>query len=524
MNTKLNKNVSYVLIILVLLTLTKIDFRFDEINPGSFVDDAEYYYHVQTIAIDRDLDYSNQMPDTPYRNLNVEDKNKVLPVHSIGVGLFASPFMFISNFLSSIFDIDSLITFNYFIYSFVPVFYLFISFLLINKILQKNDIPINNLLLPIVIAGSGVSYFAFERFSMSHSYEFFGTTLCIYLCDLTYRTKNSSVRKLLIFLLPITMFIVLTIRWSNYFLILIPFFVNIFFPKRKVNLYVKFHFIFGFIVGLGLFLLHTKYLYGIYTVNPSDIFLIVENRISDDYFRFFDLERIQENILFIFKTFFIINFSEEFGFAYFSPILFFGNMLLFYYIFKNEFIKFLLVGFILFFPFFSTLVLNNPGYSYGYRYFYSTIPIFIIIYFLEFNKFKKLTFLILVFSLISLIFQVFFESTPFVVLSTEYVTNSFGLYTKYVNPTILSGMFKSFLIMDSYLNVVFTSFIGVLIIKIISIFTDPILLVSKFRETDDKIINLVDMSSEFSWLMYFIVLIGYFLIARNFLRTSKQII
>jgi hypothetical protein len=85
-------------------------------------------------------------------------------------------------------------------------------------------------------------------------------------------------------------------------------------------------------------------------------------------------------------------------------------------------------------------------------------------------------------------------------------------------------MFKSFLIMDSYLNVVFTSFIGVLIIKTISIFTDPILLVSKFRETDDKIINLVNMSSEFSWLMYFIVLIGYFLIARKFLRTSKQII
>ena len=77
----------------------------------------------------------------------------------------------------------------------------------------------------------------------------------------------------------------------------------------------------------------------------------------------------------------------------------------------------------------------------------------------------------MVFSLISLIFQVFFESTPFVVLSTEYVTNSFGLYTKYVNPTILSGMFKSFLIMDSYLNVVFTSFMGVLIIKIISIFS-----------------------------------------------------
>ena len=72
---KSNKTKTFFLLIL-LLSLTRIDFRFDEINPGSFVDDAEYYYHVQTIAIDKDLDYSNQMPNTPYRNLNVDDPVK----------------------------------------------------------------------------------------------------------------------------------------------------------------------------------------------------------------------------------------------------------------------------------------------------------------------------------------------------------------------------------------------------------------------------------------------------------------
>ena len=74
MSKKFNNKVLFILIVFLLLALTKIDFRFDEINPGSFVDDAEYYYHAQTIAIDRDLDYSNQMPDTPYRNLNVEEE------------------------------------------------------------------------------------------------------------------------------------------------------------------------------------------------------------------------------------------------------------------------------------------------------------------------------------------------------------------------------------------------------------------------------------------------------------------
>ena len=70
---KLTKFIRYFLVVFFLLTLTKIDFRFDEINPGSFVDDAEYYYHTQTIAIDKDLDYSNQMPNVPYRNLNIKD-------------------------------------------------------------------------------------------------------------------------------------------------------------------------------------------------------------------------------------------------------------------------------------------------------------------------------------------------------------------------------------------------------------------------------------------------------------------
>ena len=177
---KSNKTKAFFLLIL-LLSLTRIDFRFDEINPGSFVDDAEYYYHVQTIAIDKDLDYSNQMPNTPYRNLNADDPSKVLPVHSIGVGIFAAPIIFFANSISGVINLDSLISFNYFVYSFIPVFYLFLSYKLLIKLFTRNKIKINNNLLLLIITGSGVSYFAFERFSMSHVYEFFGTTLCVFL-------------------------------------------------------------------------------------------------------------------------------------------------------------------------------------------------------------------------------------------------------------------------------------------------------------------------------------------------------
>ncbi len=514
------KTQSFFLLIL-LLALTRIDFRFDEINPGSFVDDAEYYYHVQTIAIDKDLDYSNQMPNTPNRNLNVDSPDKVLPVHSIGVGIFAAPIVFIANLISEIINLDSYISFNYFIYSFVPVLYLLLSYKLLRDVLNRNNIKINNSLMLLLIAGSGVSYFAFERFSMSHVYEFFGTTLCIYIVDRLLSENSKNKKNILSFFLPIVFFLVLTIRWSNYFLFLIPLFAKIFLKKNSKLLYFDSFFILGFFSGLLLFLIHTKYLYGLYTLNPSDIFLVVEDRISSDYLRFFEPTLIFENIQFILKTFLIINISQEFGLAYFSPVLFFGNFLIFFYIYKKEFLKFLIVSGTLFFPFFSTLVLNNPGYSYGYRYFYSTIPIFIVIFFVEFKHNKHFNFYLKYFSIFAIVFQLFFESSEFVVLSSDYVTNTFGLYTKYVNPEILTGMFKSFLIFDSYLNIIFTSFLGVLIIKFISLFVPPLEFISRFRDPDEKIIELVEASLSFSWFMYVLVILFYLYIIKNVITRKK---
>lgn len=517
-----NKKTKFFALLILLLLLTRIDFRFDEINPGSFVDDAEYYYHVQTIALDKDLDYSNQMPNTPHRNLNRDDQSKVLPVHSIGVGIFAAPFVYFANLINKVINLDSLISFNYFVYSFVPVFYLFLSFQMLKKLLYRNKIQINNNLLLLLIAGSGVSYFAFERFSMSHVYEFFGTTFCIYLVDKLFYEESKPKKYFLCFSLPILFFIVLTIRWSNYYLFLIPLIAKTFLNNKSKLLYFEPLFILGFMTGLTMFLIHTKYLYGLYTLNPSDIFLDVENRISPDYFRFFDYSMFFENIQFILKALLVINISEEFGLAYFSPILFFGNFLIFYYIYKKEFIKFFIALGILFFPFFSTLVLNNPGYSYGYRYFYSTIPLFIIIFFAEFQKNKLITTYLKYISILAIIFQLFFESSSYVVLSSDYITNNFGLYTKYVNPVILTGMFKSFLIFDSYLNIIFTSFLGVLIIKVIAIFTSPEDFISLFREPDDKILELINLNLSFSWVMYLIVIIFYLYIISKLLMKKLE--
>ena len=65
--------------------------------------------------------------------MNLEN-NKPVPVHPIGVGFLAGPFLFISNILNNLIGIDSVVSFNYFVYSLVPIFYLFLGIFLMNKV------------------------------------------------------------------------------------------------------------------------------------------------------------------------------------------------------------------------------------------------------------------------------------------------------------------------------------------------------------------------------------------------------
>ena len=83
---------------------------------------------------------------------------------------------------------------------------------------------------------------------------------------------------------------------------------------------MKPYYIFGFLAGAVLFLIHTKFLYGLRTFNPSNIFLIVENRLSENYEQLRDLSQLPENILLSLNTLFIMLFSQEFGLFYFSQL------------------------------------------------------------------------------------------------------------------------------------------------------------------------------------------------------------
>ena len=80
------KKIELFLLIIIIFSLIKIDYRFEEIPYGLEVDDAEYYYSAATIGLDYDLDFSNQMKGVENRYLNKEIK-KVVPFHPIGSGM-----------------------------------------------------------------------------------------------------------------------------------------------------------------------------------------------------------------------------------------------------------------------------------------------------------------------------------------------------------------------------------------------------------------------------------------------------
>ena len=143
---------------------------------------------------------------------------------------------------------------------------------------------------------------------MSHSYEYFAIVFIFYLSFL-YHKKQS---RFLEFLIPFSMFFLLTLRWSNYHIFIIPLiYFELFNDKKKIKLYSRLFFFIGSITGITLFLLHTKFLYGLYTFNPSDIFLLVENRLASNYENLLDFNNLGNNIVLALKTLLILLFTKN---------------------------------------------------------------------------------------------------------------------------------------------------------------------------------------------------------------------
>ena len=204
---KIDKRIPiFFLIFFILMTSFRIDYRF-KTTVECCSDDYDYFIHASTIALDFDLNYENQTP----RPFSYYENGKTTPIGFIGSGILSAPFLLIGNQVSKIINEDitrEILNYRLLFYSISSIFYLLLSYILLLKTLTIFEIKINKYLLLYFFFSSGITYFAFERFSMTHSYEVFTLSLLIYTSSKFYTvTKNSNYFSFLIPLVVLLCFL-----------------------------------------------------------------------------------------------------------------------------------------------------------------------------------------------------------------------------------------------------------------------------------------------------------------------------
>ena len=519
-----SKKIFFLLGLLIFLIFLKIDFRITN-DLICCNDDYDYFSHAETISEDFDFDYSNQLPDKSryYRN------NKNAPFGFLGAGLLSSPFMLIGSFFDQIFNNkSSMINLKNLIYSFASIFYLIFSMGLLNKISQFFKVKINY---SLYLFGSGIIYYAFERYSMTSVYEVFTILLTIHLSTLFI--KNSHDVRVISFLLPLSVLLALLVRWTNLFVLLIPFIIIIRFNKEKPGLLKQLlnrYYFLSLTISIGLFSLLSKLIYGVITFSPSYVYMVDE----------FD-NLVQVSILQNFPTFikdsvldFInIMFSQEFGLFWFSPIVFIGTTLVIWTFFTNKDLESLISNGLLLIcfaqNFFIVSIWNSTASSFGFRYLFSLIPLSFLAIFMnkEIINSKLVKNYLRIFSIFSILSVLFFETTIFTQLSLTPVMNSFGYEKVYSQPEYLTGLLKSFFVPESYLKIIATSFFGALFLKLSLMLTSETFVTDLLFSTgyvNDDVLRLISQLNE-SAINYFVFLlilssVSTFFIVRHYLASK----
>ena len=457
----------FLLIFLIISIFAKTDYRLD---TGIYCckDDHDYYAHAETLIIDFDFDYSNQFLGNEFKRFNYN--NKPAPSAFFGSGLLSAPFLFIGNLFDKLFNSSDLFSYKLIFYSFSSIFYLIFTCILWNRIAREMRKTITPLAVYLFILGSGVGYFAFERYSMSHVYEVFTMSLVIYF-SIKYTKSNSNFYS---FAVPLSVCLSLVTRWVNLYALIIPIIIIKFLNVKKINLKSDKLFILSSIISFGLFLLHSYLIYGVITINPEFVYNTsgtMERYLanSPSFFLF-----LSNNI----KNLFVLLFSQEFGLFWFAPIIFFG-----FYISLKETLSFkntnktkitYLLILICFLQIFALVMIwRSTGSSYGFRYTFNLAPLGLLVYLLNINNSKIHQRYLVIFSIFSMLSVIFFETTKSTQLSLVYVENSFGRITKFTQPNYLIGYLESIFEFQSYLKIFAQSFLGFIfffiVLKIFSI-------------------------------------------------------
>ena len=526
---KLKKFNIFFFIFIIFLLFLKIDFRLQD-DVFCCSDDSDYFMHSETIVEDFDFDYTNQLG--VYEKARFF-KDKSAPIGFPGSGIFAAPFMFIGisldKILQQLFNLNNEITnFKIYFYSISSIFYTLVSINLLTKSLEILKVKHNPLHIFVLFLGSGVTYYAFERYSMTHSYEVFSMSILIYLSAKYFRyEQKNNLKKILISFFMVLGFYV---KWVYFYIFFIPLIIkNIYFKNSEKKLYSTKE----FLISIGSFTLMalnlSNKIYGEFTLNASYVY--GKNLAS------IAVKNFNENIIYLFellKNFTIILFTQEFGLLWFQPIVFVSTIIVIYNFFnklinknveKSDLILILTFAQV----FIIQAMWESTGSSYGFRYIVNLTPIALIVYYSNLNKLKlKFVHKFLIYlSVFSFLSTLFFETTPDTQLSLEKTINSFGEMSWYTQKDYLTGYLKSFFSFDAYLKIFITSYLGLMFLKpILYIFSVDSLnsIFSKFGlpVNNEKFQILIEKADQISGLYFVIVVITIFFFVKLIYNTISN--
>ena len=94
-------------------------------------------------------------------------------------------------------------------------------------------IKFNKYFLLLIFSGSGITYYAFERYGITHIYEVFTVTLIIY-SSIRYYMSKSKKYNIHGILLPVFLLIGFLTRMSNFYIFLIPLIIKNILLKNQI--------------------------------------------------------------------------------------------------------------------------------------------------------------------------------------------------------------------------------------------------------------------------------------------------
>lgn len=462
-----NKYIVFFLLTIVLLIFLKVDYRF-KYTIECCSDEYDYFIHAVTIVEDFDLDYSNQN----LRGFRYTNEEINAPVGFVGTGILLAPFLYLGDFINEVFNEtihDTLFNYQILMYSLGSVFYFFLAYYFIFKTMKLLNYSINRFKLLFIYSASGLPYYAFERFGMTHVFEVVTISALIYLLSQFYLTNQRV--KLNSLIIPVLLFLSFSVRMSNFYIFLIPYIIYKFLDNEfdtKNRLFKSKYFISSLFLSTYIYYQVNIQIYGKFIINPQLIYS--DSRSANDYVKsIFDIPSV---IFEIAQSSLNVLFTFEFGLFWMSPILFFGTVVCLYLILDIKKIENILLFLCFAQNFIIVFLWQSLGSSYGFRYLFSLIPISLFILFVLKVENKIVINYLTYFSVLSLLGVLFFETTELTQLSTIPEVNSFGKLIRYVEPIYVRGLILSFFEFESYLRIFTTSFLGAIFFKIFITFYD----------------------------------------------------